>query len=102
MAKPNKFGKSLANIRQASQDNRFQSPQNTKIATKQIVRVVASHNHKMCLDFSEDEQLESREQVIVSFRTSESNRKALKQFALDQDLPLAEFIKRAIETYLSQ
>ncbi|MEM8715237.1 MAG: hypothetical protein AAGE92_05580 [Cyanobacteria bacterium P01_G01_bin.4] len=85
----NKFGKSLANIRQASEQT---SKLTSKNASKQ-----ASNS---ALDFSLDEGMEAKEQVIVSFRTAPVNRKAIRQAALDRDLSVSDLVKAAIEQYL--
>lgn len=89
MAKGNRFGKSLANIKKANESASDQS----NLSASQLVS-------KIIVDFHQDESLESKEQVLVSFRTSEANRKALRQAALDRDIPLAELIKQALAQYL--
>lgn len=89
MPKGNRFGKSFANIKKANESSSDQVDLSTSyLAVKSAV------------DFSEDEVLESKEQVLVSFRTSEANRKALRQAALDRNIPLSELIKQALAQYL--
>ena len=95
MTRPNKFGKSFENIKQASQqDSKLTSNLDSKKSSKQA--------SKLAVDFKLDGKLESKEQAIVTFRTAPSNRQALRQAALLKGISLTEMIKEALVTYLDR
>jgi len=89
----NKFGKSFANIRKASEKNSKSTSENASTLSKQ-------QDNMTTLDFSLDEVMEAKEQVIVSFRTAPINRKAIRQAALDRDLSVSDLLKAAVAQYL--